>query len=117
MISKIKNFFNDLFGPKIFCCNCSKEIKPEDWEAIGKDFDKVFEDIDKLFEDCGFEGKMNCINCGASTSQYGIYKGGSVIYCTQCQMDFDYRTGEVLLRGTNLKVKRKIYATVPTSGY
>jgi|GEM_PF-4090801 len=44
--------------------------------------------------------RMNCLNCGASINQYGIYKGSSIIYCTQCGMDFDYHTGEILLRGT-----------------
>jgi len=50
---------------------------------------------------------MNCINCGASTNEFGIYRAESIIYCTQCGIDFDFKTGEVLLRGTSIEAGSK----------
>ena len=50
---------------------------------------------------------MNCINCGVSTSEFGVYRGGSIIYCTKCGVDFDFETGELLLRGSSIEAGSK----------
>jgi len=36
---------------------------------------------------------MNCINCGANTYEFGIYKGDNIIYCTNCKTHYDFKNG------------------------
>ncbi len=38
---------------------------------------------------------MNCLNCGASSNEFGVYRGLTVIHCTKCGMDYDYVSKEV----------------------
>lgn len=46
---------------------------------------------------------MNCPKCKAGSNDHGVYKGGSVIHCTSCGMDWDFNTGEILYTGTSLE--------------
>lgn len=46
---------------------------------------------------------MNCPFCGASTNNFGVYKGDNVILCLNCKTSFDFVKNEILFTGTSLE--------------
>jgi len=52
---------------------------------------------------------MVCVNCGVSVNNFGVYKGNNTIHCTNCGIDFDFRTEEIILKASRSQARRIVY--------